>query len=259
MVIKESKGQRPALTVFFVIGVLLLCGAIALGIYFAADSAKKVEVQAVITQIEPYTDEDGERQYDVYADYTFDGVEYEHVDINFWQTGMSVGDEITLEISASDPTGMGVPKVAKIIIPCALAFFGAVFALVGGVGLFKEVKRRKAALQAKQSGNIVPCVVSAVYPDTSVSVNGRFPNNLLECVPEDKNIVAVYVSEPFAAHYPVRLASGINVFVDGQDPCKYYVDLTSVTPPKEGAEKALKSATKEVSGAVFSDEHITYE
>ena len=32
--------------------------------------------------------------------------------------------------SAAD---IGVPKVARIVIPCALGFFGAAFALVGGV------------------------------------------------------------------------------------------------------------------------------
>lgn len=256
-VIKESKGARPAMAAFFVIGVLLLCAAVGLGVYFAADSANKAEVQAVITRIEPYTDDDGERQYDVYVDFEHGGEKYEHVRINFWQTGMRVGDIVTLEINASDPTGMGIPKFAKTAIPCVLALFGAVFALAGGVQLFKDLKKRRRALQAKANGRAVPCVVTAVYPDTSMSVNGRFPNNLLECVPADKSMVAVYVSAPFAAHYPVQIASGITVFIGREDPGEYYVDLASLTPPEEG--EAPPNGTREVPGAVFSDERVTYE
>lgn len=42
--IKASKGARPVITVFLVVGVLLLAGAIALGIFFAVENSSRVQV-----------------------------------------------------------------------------------------------------------------------------------------------------------------------------------------------------------------------
>ena len=127
--IKASKGGRTAMIVFTVVGVLLLAGAIALGIFFAADNNSRVPVQATITEIFGHYDGDGDRSYDVYADFTLNGKEYEHIKLNYWDSGMEEGDVVTVYVDADDPESMGVPKVVQIIIPCALVFFGAAFTL----------------------------------------------------------------------------------------------------------------------------------
>lgn len=229
--IKASKGARPVITVFLVVGVLLLAGAIALGIFFAVENSSRVQVDAAITQIVPRYDSDGDRVYDVYVDFTYNGQTYEHVELNYWNSDMNEGDVVTIYIDGDDPTSMGTPKVVQIIIPCALAFFGAVFTFIGGWNIGKENKKYKGESAAKAKGTPVPCTVMSVIPDTTYVVNGRIVNNLLECVPQDKSLMATFVSRPFSAHNIVRLFSRITVYVDPDNPENYFVDLSSLTPP----------------------------
>ena len=87
--IKASKGARPVITVFLVVGVLLLAGAIALGIFFAVENSSRVQVDAAITQIVPRYNSDGDRVYDVYVDFTYNGQTYEHVELNYWNSDMN--------------------------------------------------------------------------------------------------------------------------------------------------------------------------
>ena len=115
-----------------------------------------------------------------------------------------------------------------------LGLFGAAFALVGGVSLFKERKKRERARAARKNGCPVPCLVTAVYPDMSLIVNGKFPCNLLECSPLRGG--AVYVSAPFSAKERVELLSEITVYAD--DDGGYFVDLGSIKPPASGVGKA---------------------
>ena len=114
---------------------------------------------------------------------------------------------------------------------------GAAFALVGGVLLFKEYKKRERARAARKNGCPVPCLVTAVYPDMSLIVNGKFPCNLLECSPLGGG--AVYVSAPFSAKERVELLSGITVYAD--DGGGYFVDLGSIKPPASGVGKAAET------------------
>lgn len=228
--IKASKGGRTAMIVFTVVGVLLLAGAIALGIFFAADNNSRVPVQATITEIFGHYDSDGDRSYDVYADFTLNGKEYEHIKLNYWDSGMEEGDVVTVYVDADDPESMGVPKVVQIIIPCALVFFGAAFTLIGALSIAKENKKYRGERAAKAAGTPIECIVTSVMPDTSYTVNGRFVNNLLECTPKDGNLMATFVSRPFSAHQIVQLFSTITVYVDRQN--NYYVDLSTLTPPE---------------------------
>ena len=68
--IKASKGARPVITVFLVVGVLLLAGAIALGVFFCGENSLRVQVDAAIKQIGPRFNSDGDRGEGRYVDFS---------------------------------------------------------------------------------------------------------------------------------------------------------------------------------------------
>lgn len=80
------------------------------GIFFLIEGIsfreKAVEITAEIVDIETrYELKNGEkkRYHDVYVDYTYNGVEYNDVSLNEYNSGMSVGERITLLCDPDNP------------------------------------------------------------------------------------------------------------------------------------------------------------
>ena len=117
--IKASKQPTAILIVFTIIGSLLILGSIALAIYYGVLTQDYQATTATIVEINSYRDRDGDRSYDVFVDFEFNGEQYSNIELNYWSSGMAVGDEITIYCHKNDPTKT-TSLFPAIFIPFAL-------------------------------------------------------------------------------------------------------------------------------------------
>ena len=114
---------------------LFILAAILVVIGVMVTSKRKtdyVETQATIVELkETGTDEDN-MTYDVFVDYTVNGVKYEHVQVDSYSSGYAVGKQITVLYDPSNPAVI-VGKTSEFVI--ILLFAGAAVCAVGGVAL----------------------------------------------------------------------------------------------------------------------------
>ncbi len=230
MKIKESKANDNILWVFVIVGGLIMLVGVAVAIYFGIDSKNYVALNATVTDIETYRDNDGESHSRFIVSYEYEGVLYENIRTNFWTTGVSIGDTVSVQVNRENPTKLESTTI-QIILPCVLFGFGMLFFLVALFPLRKSIKSRKGSKTARKNGQAIECKITRVLPDTSYRVNGRIVNNLIECEPITSIYTATYTSAPFNRKYPVAVGSKITVYQDPNDLEHYHVDLNSIVPP----------------------------
>ena len=235
MKIKASKGVVSILWIFLIIGVAMMGAGVGVSIYFGVDNSNYVKVSATITDIDAYTDSDGDRHYEVTVNYVYNGEQYTDIPTNFWETGMYVGEVIDIYCHKDNPTLMRHGSI-MIILPCILFGMGLLFTLFSAFPIHKNIKKNRIAKNVLKNGEVVHCRIKAVVPDMSYRVNGRIVNNMIECEPFDNNVVVTYTSEPFNQKYPVEIGSTIDVYRNREDASQYYVDLNSIQPPDPLAE-----------------------
>ena len=145
MKIKESGSGDKILWLFVAVGAAIFLAGAALGIVFIVQSAEYDETTAVITRIEEYRDSDGERARDVFVRYTYGGVEYEDIELSWWESGMREGDEITVLCRRDDPS---VTRSETLVVVLPLIYRGV------------QTRRRKYRSRLRQR---------AVFPQISRS------------------------------------------------------------------------------------------
>ncbi len=227
MKIKESNGARNILWVFIIVGVLMMTAGICVAIYYGVDSLNYDKVRATIVDIKTSQDSNGDKHYYVTVDYEYNGVQYQDIQINFWDSGMYEGQEIDIYCRKDSPTTIRA-GILMILLPCILFGFGMIFALVVAFPLHKELKRNRETKILRSEGELIHCKVVDVIPDTSFRVNGKLVNNKIVCEPIDDREIGTYTSLSFNKKYVIEKGSTINVYRDRREPTKYYVDLNSI-------------------------------
>lgn len=115
------------------------------------------------------------------------------------------------------------------ILPIVFGSIGTPFLLVGiGFLIFVGVKDKKKK-ELMQNGNLIYAMVTGGSEVFNVEVNGRHPWKL-ECKYEDPFSGEVYLyssRNTFTDPYPY-IGQQIAVYVDKNDPSKYYVDIQSL-------------------------------
>jgi hypothetical protein len=115
--------------VFVVVGIMM-------AMHFSKINKEAVDVTATISRIEVTTKTvrrngrtRNEKEHDVYVDYTFEGEEYEDVNMGFYKTGMKEGQTVTVKVLPSNPgqcygyTGM--------LFPLLFSGLGFLFFVIG--------------------------------------------------------------------------------------------------------------------------------
>lgn len=161
--------------------------------------------------------------HDVFVTYTVEGVEYKHIEIGEYSSGMSVGDTLTLHYDPSNPKDVRYKEVGESGPKVAIAL-GVVFALVGisisfiGSGFSMKKKLIKTGVR---------CISDELYIDqnTSVRVNGRCPYviycRLQDPTGEYRECKSKNIYENLD-RYDIRR---VDVYFDQKNPKKYYVDV----------------------------------
>ena len=115
------------------------------------------------------------------------------------------------------------------ILPIIFGSMGIIWLLVGGGFLIFVGAKDKKKKDLMQNGNMVYAEVTGGSEVFNVEVNGRHPWKL-ECKYEDPFSGEIYLYSSrnmFVDPYPY-IGQQIAVYVDRNDPSKYYVDIQSL-------------------------------
>lgn len=222
----EKEYSPLGAVLFVVVGILFL--ALALFV----DKANKdfiesaVETKAVISRIErDYSTSNGKTKtdYDVYVKYTVNGTTYER-QLNYYNSGMDEGDEITVYYNPVNPTEMKGEQsmsVVFIIVPIFCIAFGAAFLISD---LSKFIRRKK--LMA--SGTKTTGIITDIHTNTRVKYNNRHPSKA-ECQVSDAFTGETFscASEDVYRNINNLVGKSVDVYYDPKNPKKHYVDLNS--------------------------------
>ena len=229
MDIKENNGGTYILWVFIIVGCLLICGGIALGIYNWVQSKNYVKVDAVIVGIDVSYDSSGDKHHYVTVEFEYDGKIYSNIPTSSYNSDMYVGQVISVLCNKDDPTKLQ-SKLIWIIVPCILFGMGILLVLIIYIFLHKVIIKKRGEKYARKNGEVLYCTITSVKPDTSYRVNGRFVNNIIECVPLYEK-TEKYTSNPYSMKYKVMVGSIVKLYRDRNNHSNYYVDLKSIEPP----------------------------
>ena len=116
--------NRRIITGFAVLlfALWVLLQAVPKAIYYHSSDVL-ADVRVEITEIE--TRGSGKHDsHDVYVDYEYDGKTYEHIKLDYYYSGMYVGDIIDVRINPYKPGAVITSQTPQILIGVFLAFLG---------------------------------------------------------------------------------------------------------------------------------------
>lgn len=106
---------------------------------------------------------------------------------------------------------------------------GAVFALIGGIGLCVQLKKRRRRARLLAEGMRITAKITEILPDRNITVNGRHPYRIYcEYREEAADALHLFKSEPLRFN-PASMIAGetVEICVDPYDFSKYAVDVES--------------------------------
>lgn len=231
---KKNKFIYVLFSVFAIVGIGLLIGAVCYGVYFTSFQEDAEKVTAEITEIREHYDIDDGTEYRAYVSYSYDGEEYENVPLNSYSSSMYEGKEIELLCDPQNPRHI-IQESTGIVLVAVLGGMGFIFALIGIIPLIVMNKKSKRNKEVIERGYIIHAMVDAIEMNRNYSVNGRHPY-VIYCSYRDefKDVIYQFKSEnlwtePSAVFPP---GSTIGVYVESNDYSKYYVDAKRVLEEK---------------------------
>lgn len=231
---KKNRIVYVVFVIFLIVGIGLLAGAFLFSRYFASFKARAEKVTGEITRIEEYYDSDHELRHHVYVSYTYDGVDYDDVSINSYNSSMYEGKEIELLCDKKNPEHIMGKSDGNLVV-IILAGIGIIFVLVGGIPLLVMNGKKSKNKKILENGQVLHALVDSIEYNTSVAVNGTHPY-VIFCSYRDeyKDIIYRFKSEniwtdPFLVFQP---GSDIEVYVEPGDYSKYYVNAQKMIEQK---------------------------
>ena len=161
---------------FIVFGLLLLVLGMYIMLFQNISKEDRVYTKAVIQRIDTHTDSDGDTHHDVFISYEVDGKIYQ-TELNSYNSGYYEGKEIEVYYNKNNPAK--VETESSIIILLIFIVFGIVGLIVGFIGMIKSVKKSKKIKQLKIIGKQIYATYVSTNLNTSYSVNGRNPYNII--------------------------------------------------------------------------------
>lgn len=226
---KKNKFPILFFSIFGLVGLGLLIGGICWLISSMKFKEIAVEIPGEIVGIETYRDSDGDTHHRVFVDYSYNGIDYDGVQLGFYSSNMYEGKEITLLCDPENPghieSSSGFAFGAGILL-----FMGLIFFLVGFIPIIISIKNNAKKKNLLATGQILHATVESIDYNTSYSVNGRHPF-ILYCTYYDqyKDVTYRFKSENLWTDPEPVLPPGsyVNVLVDASDYSKYHVDVDS--------------------------------
>jgi hypothetical protein len=224
--------------IFALVGLGLLIAGIFWHINNKAFFENAVEIQASITDIEIYYDSDNEAQHEVYVKYVIGDELYEDVRLNYYSSDMRKGQKVAVWYNPNDPWEIR-SKEGSNFGSLLLIIIGGVFAGGGAIALITCQVKASQDTKRKKTGKRLQLPIAYIDVNPHITVNG-FPANYIICQEQDpytgqtiqqyksKNIFRDLFSE-------MQVGDLVDVYVDPQNPNKYFVDVDSVQPNPYGS------------------------
>lgn len=213
--------------IFGIVGVILIIVSICVTVSGMKFDETAVEITGTITDIESYRDSDGDRHYQVYVDYDYQGREFSDVRLGTYTSSMYEGKEITLKVDPENPRRVSTPH-SNMIAGIMLAVMGVVFALIGIIPTVLGIKKAAKKKELQQQGRYIYAIVERVDINYGYRVNGRHPF-VIYCNHQDEYSGVTYKFKSdnlWTDPYPhLQQGSQVRVFVNGTDYSQYHVDV----------------------------------
>ena len=213
--------------IFGLVGLIMCIIGVCILVSGKRFEAAAETVTGTITAIEDYRDADGDRHYQAYVDYSYQGRLYTKVRLNYYSSGMYEGEEIELKIDPQNPRNAKA-KNSYLVAGLILSGMGVVFLLVGVVPTIIGMKKSAREKELLRSGKILYATIEQIGINQGYTVNGRHPY-VVYCRYTDEFTGVIYrfkSNNIWTNPEPVlQEGSEIRVFVDGRDYSRYYVDV----------------------------------
>lgn len=226
---KKDKLPYLIFGIFGIVGVILIIACICFTISGIKFDKISEEISGIIVDIESYRDSDGDRHYQAYVDYEYQGQKYNDVNLNSYSSSMYVGKEITLKIDPENPRKVKTPH-SDLLVSIILGGMGIVFALLGIIPTVAGIRNAAKKKELRENGRYIYATVERIGINHGYSVNGVHPF-VVYCNYQDEYSGVLYKFKSdniWTDPYPIlQEGSSIRIYVDGQDYSKYHVDVES--------------------------------
>lgn len=225
---KPKSAEWTISIAFSLFGLVFFLVGIGITVSTFTKKTKYIEHNAVISQIMPYTDSDGDTSHHVYVDYTVDGKKY-HELLGHYSSSMRTGKRITIYYDPDSPGNIiagGGAEYTMLLFPG----MGALFFIIGASMTGHRIKKGRLKKVLKSSGELINAEFIEAAINRSYSVNNRHPYQIF-CRWNDSTTQTDYTfkSENFWDDpMPAIQAKGVTtvpVYIDRYNPKKYYVDI----------------------------------
>ncbi len=208
--------------VFFAIGAFLVISTITF-------KANADEVMALITDMIPYEDSDGDTSYEVEVEYEYEGLTFSAV-LDTYSSGMREGEWIPILVNKDDPMEIVEPGT-NLVVGIVFMALGGIALLAGGVSFFKEQKHKKKLDDLRKNGKRLQARIDQITLNENIAINEEHPY-IIWCsyVDEFSGARFEYKSENIwnDVYEVCDVGSVIDVLVKPDDYLDYVVDVDSL-------------------------------
>lgn len=215
--------------IFLLVGIAMLAAGIIFLVSNRRFRERAEEVTAIISDIRSYRGSKGKRRHSVSVSYTYNGMRFEGVPLNFYSSSMYEGKEITLLCDPENPGHVESPG-GMLFITCTFMGMGILFIIIGTVPIIHALKGSARKKKLLRSGRKLWATVEDITQNTSYRVNGRHPY-VIYCAYRDEGLDMAYRFKSdniwTNPHLAMRIGDTVPVYVDGKNFQFYYVDVDS--------------------------------
>ena len=222
---KKDRFLTIFFSIFAVVGIGLLIGAVLLFVNESRFRKTAVNITGEVVDIVSHYNQ-GKRYREVFVTYTFEGHTYEGVELMGDGINMYVGKSISLLCDPENP-GRVRTESGSLLVTILLTVMGIVFSCVGIIPMIFAAKKKQKRKHLLANGRVLHATVERIGRNTSITVNGQNPY-VIYCSWKDEyaDVLYRFKSDNLWTDPSFIFDSGseINVYVDGNDFSKYYVD-----------------------------------
>lgn len=227
---KANKIESLIWIIFASIGALFFIIGMTLTVQMC-NYQNKGEAVGVITEVNEYRDTDGNIHGTIWVSYTADGCEYK-AKLNAYSSDFYEGREVKIYYDKDNPTVIGMKSLDLLVL--IFPGLGLIFLLIGATGIGVKLNAKRRENKLKLYGQRVYAVFVQTNLNTSYSVNGRHPYNII-CEwsnPEDgKKYLLKSKNLWFDPQRTIdeRNIKTFTVYMNPQNKRKYFVDTDILT------------------------------
>lgn len=220
----QNMAVKITMTIFFIIGAIFFAVGIAMCI--STFTSEKVETTGIISEIETYRSGD-EYRHKVYIEYEVDGKVYNSL-LNNYMSNYYEGKEIDIYYNPDFPEKIGTRAGDTLVF--IFPTLGLIFMMVGLIYFFIIIAKKNKTKKLKATGHLIHAKYQEIVINTSYSVNGRHPYNIIcEWDNLDDNKKYIFKSDNIWFNPEVIISQKniktFPVYINLEKISEYYVDI----------------------------------